>query len=630
MGIWTITYGGVEKSCADWGLTARPAISTRDRSPTKFTFRMAGAALENGVPFPFKAEVKIKQNRTYDSETETWSGSGFVFTGYQTSPVGEVDGRSQGVTLVFQDAIWLMQNTTFQQMWKVNASDGHGGVTTTDVPVSRCVLFLDIVTGVEQSIAWQLNEIISYAASCGIAIAAGDIDYTDWTMNYYHCRAVSCWDAVLKCLEPAPDAKVWVDGSTTPPTLHVRTRAALAALTPPTETGPGPITLPYRGSDAAGRRHFSSKGFTPRYDLVVPQVVLQYQTNNTVDGKQAPSFANDVYPASVGGVTGGQLPFAMVCPIDLAGTSSTTEFASLDCEPVACVGGSHADKRAWWASKRGGEEDKLADFRVRFGAETLDDATITDEAGNAVDLSAYPNRIVHGTYHDWMENGSTQIVAVRAKVKVKAKFAQYDVVGSTPAETDTNGNLVGRARAQDLSCQITLTNAPSGSRVFQNLSIDTNGAESPVTGLAQKIFNSRSTLDYDGDHEIMDPGLPNGDPATPPLVQLIGHWNVLNFSGGAAAWATANMTIAATDIDLVTNHVRIQVGPARHLQPQDWNSMLQYFRQRRTFILSSARSTGYGGAGGSVTMAKNTPDANTVAGLNVSQFDNVIADAPTS
>lgn len=444
--VWTITYdsgsGPVEKAAADWGLNAKPVIKTRDRSPTSFSFHMAGAAPEGTIPFPFKSKVTIRQNRTYTAGA--WSGSGFVFVGYQTTQPADVDGKSQGITLVFQDAIWMLQNTTYQQLWQQASTPGSPWL------VSRCVLFMDISSWIPNqyfSVKWQIQQIISYAASCGISIATGTMDYDNWFLNYHHCQAVSCWDAILKCLEPIADAKVWVDGSTSTPTLNIRTRANIAAMSTPTGTGPGPITLPYKGTDSAGRKHYSSRGFTPRYDLIPPQVVLQYQINNTVNGKPAPSWQNDVYPATVGGSSSGQMPFALVCPIDLTGASITTETGQLDCEPLACVGGTHAAKRAWWANKRGGEQNKLSDFRVRFGAYTLADATVTDDSGNPIDLTQYPNRIVKGTYHAWMKNGSTQINAIRAHIRVKTQFTEWDAVGSTPAETDTNGNLVRKASA---------------------------------------------------------------------------------------------------------------------------------------------------------------------------------------
>ena len=644
-GVWTLTYnnggGAVEQTCAAWGLTAKPVIKTRDRNATGFSFRMVGAAPEGTMPFPFypallaagnsvanaelKSRVVIKHYSTWTGGTG-WSGLLFTFVGYLSAQPADVDGKSQGVTLEFKDAIWLLQNTTFQQLWTQNTTG-----SSSQIYVSRCVLFMDInswVPNVYQSVQWQINQIITFAAACGIAIAPGTIDYSGWYLNYYHCRAVSCWDAILKCLEPIPDAKVWIDGSASTPALHVRTRAAIAALSAPTTTGPGPITMPYKGADAAGRRHFSSHNFTPRYDLIPPQVVLQYQTNTTVNGKAAPSFSDDIYPASVGGVTGGQMPFAMVCPIDLTGASITTETGTLDCEPLACIGGSHAAKRAWWASKRGGEQHKLADFRVRFGADTLADAVITNEAGTDVTatvLANYPNRIVKGTYHAWMKNGTTQINAMRVHVKVTAQFAEYDVAGSTPAETDTNGNLIKKSNAHDLHYDLTVTNAPSGVTTFNGWNI-TAFAETPVSSLAQNIYNSRAELDYDGEHEIIDAGIVG---TSAPLSQIIGHWNVLNFSGGLAAWAGANMTISGTDINLLTNHVRIQVGPAKHLQPQDWNSMLQFFRYRRIFMPSSQRATGYGDPNNTVDMALNTPDGNTAPGLAVDS-QNLLVDYATS
>jgi len=635
--VWTITYndgtGAVEKSAADWGLNAQPIIRTRDRSETVFGFRMAGAAPEGAIPFPnfqelviggmavatamTRAKIIIKQNRTF--ATGAWSGSGYVFTGYMMNPKGRVDGHHQGIMLDFADAIWLMKNTTFQQLWTQNVPAGGGGVTTTTIPASRVVLFLDIASYVTtpwsiKSVQWQIGELLTYAASCGIAITAGTIDYSGWYINYVHVKAVSIWDALLKCLEPIPDAKVWIDGSTSTPTLHVRTRANIAAMTAPTTTAPGPVTLPYKGTDSAGRKH-DNTDLTPRYDLIPPQVVIQYQTNTTVNGLAAPSWNYDVYPPA----STGQMPFAMVVPIDLTGASYSTQTAQLDCEALACVGGTHAAKRAWWASKRGGEQDKLSDFRLRFqdttgSAVVIGDATVTDDSGAAINLTNYPNRIVKGNYHAWMKNNSgTQINAIRAHIKVKVQFVEYDVVGTTPAETDTNGNVIRKTTSHELHAHVVLTNSAPGVVTYNGLNI-TQLAETAATGLAQNIYTARQALDYDGQHEIVDAGIIG---SSIPLAQIVGHWNVLNISGGKSAWATANMTIAGSTIDLMTNHQTIDIGPAKHLSPQDWNELLQFFRSRQVFMFAGQRATGYGDQNANVDMARNTPDANSVPGLAV-------------
>lgn len=611
--VWTIEYDGTEQSAADWGLSSQPLIRTRDRQPTSVSFRMPALGPEDDIPIPFQGAVVIRQNRTWDAEAEEWSGTGYVFRGYQSTQRGHVDGRGSGVSLVFQDALWLLGNTVYQQEWKQWISDGHGGWTEDVQYVSRAILFNDVDNpGVPQSIAWQMSQIATFAISAGISLQVGTIELDTWFLPFHHIRAESCLDAMLKCLEPVPDAKLWIDGSTSPPTLHCRTRASIAAETPPTTTGPGPVTLPYRGSDAAGRLHVSSD-LTPRYDLIPPAVVLQYQINNTVDGRAAPQWSVDAYPLG----NDGRDPFSMVVPIDLTGVNVTYAKAQLDCETVACNGGTTASKRAWWASVRGGEQSELADTRVRLqdrsgNAVAIPDATITDDDGNAVSLTTYPRRIVGGTAHEWMTTGGSPVVVKRAHIKARITSATYDVVGTTPAETDTNGHIVGPAGTKELHVTVLLTNAPAGVTDFSTIdSLETG--EAPVADLAENIWTSRQTLDYDGSHEIIDPGLPDGTRI--PLLQILGHWNVLNLTGGKAAWETADLTIAGTEIDLVTNHQRIDIGPAKHLSPGDFNSLLQFFRGRRVYMNRSVRETGYASVGGEVDMPRGTPVGNTVPGV---------------
>ncbi len=635
-GVWTITYNGSEQAAAAWGLTARPVIRTRDRSPTQISFRMAGADPASAVPFPFQAQVIIKHYSAWNGLAGGWTGLLYTFTGYQAAQSGDLSGHGQGINLVFKDAIWLMQNTTFQQLWTIASTPSNPDY------ISRCVLFMDINSwepNTYQSVQWQVTQIIAYAAECGIAIAPGTIDYSGWFLNYYHCRAVSCWEAILKCLEPIPDAKVWVDGSQNPPVLNVRTRANLAALPAPTATAPGPITLIYKGTDSAGRRHFSTQSFTPRYDLIPPQVVIQYQINNTFNGKSSPTFTNDVWPLSVNGNSDGQMPFAQVCPMDLTGAAITTQTGTLDSQPLMVTSaqtgysegspGDHAIKRQWWSEKRGGETEILTDWRVRFGSATISDATVVDDYGNPINLAQYPNRICAGSYHAWMAGVAGGIYAIRAHIKVTVQYTQYDAPGSTPAETDTNGNVIRKAATHDLHAHVTLTNSPAGLQTYVGKNL-TALAETPVPNLAQNVFNSRAMLDYDGSHEIIDPGITNGKNLTAPLTQIIGHWNVLNFTGGNPLWATANMTISGTEIDLVTNHIKIEVGPSKHLQPQDWNSMLQFFRYRRLYIDSAVRATGYASANNNVDMPLNTADGNTVPGLNVDQQQAILAPDATN
>src|ERR1017187_407927 len=295
MGVITITYGydtsPVEKTAAAWGVNAAPMVHTRDRYETEFHAVMAGAAIENGVPFKFYPQ-EINQGSTaaaaelacrvvftqYASWTggTGWSNVLWKFTLYLSKQPGFVSGAGQHINVVFSDAIWLMKNTQFQQLWNLASAPGS------PFYVSRCVLFMDINSWVPNqymSVQWQLQQIIAFCRTCGLNITTGNVDYSVWFLNYVHTQATSCWGALLRCLEPIPNAKVWMDSSSGTPTLHIPTRANIAAMSAPTGTGPGPITLPYRGTDAAGRQHESSDNFEPRWDLCHAQVVLQYLIN---------------------------------------------------------------------------------------------------------------------------------------------------------------------------------------------------------------------------------------------------------------------------------------------------------------------------------------------------------------
>ena len=121
----------------------------------------------------------------------------------------------------------------------------------------------------------------------------------------------------------------------------------------------------------------------------------------------------------------------------------------MDCEPLACSGGTNATKRAWWASRRGGEQAKFSDSRLRFqdnafAETTIPDATLTYATTrgsrfgrqsarggrrlSAADLALFTHRIVRGTHHSWMTTGGNPVRSLKVRVSVKTEHALYDVV----------------------------------------------------------------------------------------------------------------------------------------------------------------------------------------------------------
>ena len=243
---------------------------------------------------------------------------GVIFQGIRRQWTGRAQPEARSTNLVFCDAIWDLQNTPFQHYWQQQQPGG----TASQQYFSRINLFQNISAGPGNpwsylTVKQQLQQILTYAASkCGIAVQAGTIDPTQ-VFNIMPCKAVSCWDAILKCLQLLPDVMTQMDYSTTPPTLHFFQRTVSA----------GVKTLPWSGTDANGRAHKSSN-LKDRPDLVPSEVVLQYQTNTNYNGTQLQYWSTDAYPV---GSTGAAVQ-ALVAPIDITGPSVTTISKTVNAE----------------------------------------------------------------------------------------------------------------------------------------------------------------------------------------------------------------------------------------------------------------------------------------------------------
>jgi hypothetical protein len=545
MGTWTIQYSGTEKSAAAWGLTAAPVWRARTQAAQQFSFQMPGADPAGASPFPFEAQVIIRQNRTGGGTawTNDASANHFVFQGRLISPVGNVSGSRQDITLVFQDAWYDLENIPFQQLWDI-----YGGTAY----FSRAYLFYNPgPTPSYLTVAQQLANIITFAAGAGANIQAGTITSTSGTsgaseMPWYAVRGLSCAAAIKKCLECFPDLIVWIDGSTTPPSFNCVPRASLTS-----------ISLPYKGTDAHGRAHLSSQ-IKPRYDLAPSQVVLQYQQVISSGATSAVELSTEVYPS---GSTGMALR-ALVCPIDLRGGSASfakTQIVTQAFDPTQVA--------AFWQTHVKSLKDSdivgtpaIVDTTINSGSTY--GISVVDSTGAAINYATYyPVEMIRPSkWASW-----TGVNVIEATVSAYLSYSKAKKVGAASSARTTD-----KITQHLHTVKIKLCNAPLGATNYVTETAYNSG-ESPVSGLAQTIYNSLTQLQYEGAHEIIE---------QTSVWQVIGPWNVLNLTGGATAWATMNAALPEVEIDFLRNQTRLTIGPARHLAPQDLNNYLQFFRQR--------------------------------------------------
>jgi hypothetical protein len=328
--------------------------------------------------------------------------------------------------------------------------------------------------------------------------------------------------------------------------------------------------------------------------------------------------------------------------IDLQGYNVTTTTAQMDCEPLAGRGGTNATKRAWWASRRGGEQAKFSDSRVRFQDNafvetTVPDATITyasstgtDTDGNpriagavlsAADLALFTNRIVRGTHHSWMTSGGDPVRSLKVGVSVKTEHAIYvvatgDILGQLPANestsnTATNGSRQGKINTEESHCEIELTNASNaldGSPFTATTVASTTPGENYILGeggIAQYLFNALQVFQYDGEYTKVETEFANN----------VGLTNAVNFMGGRVEWATMNAQPQSVIEDFGSRETFVRIGVSNHLTAGQLSSLLNMWAFRRPWYNPAVRADNSVATGGEVAMPQTAGSANTTGGL---------------
>ncbi len=580
----TLLYDGTEQTIQAWGFDM-PKRTRKSRTAGIFKLIMPNGDPAAAALIPFEAQVKIYANRT--GAGTAWSGGVCIFAGRRTDRPSQTSGDSRDVLMVFSDAWYDLEKTPYQQLWyKRNAGDTSPNTGY----YTRIYLWHDYSTGGLLSSDAQLAEIINFAATeCGVLIQAGRIDPIQ---NYpvYPTKALSCADAINLVVRSMPDVTTSIDYTTTPPTLNIRQRAQL-----------GSITLPYNTSDLAGTRRHETLSIKDRPDLQAPSIILQYQTNNTVDGESFTAFSADSYGTDSTGFSLRDI----VAPLDMRGSKITYlagQLTAAACNPAS---------NAFWTTHKpdlndatitpngSGGTDFVVNPAVNDGSDFC--ITVTDTSGSPVSLDAYPNELEsNGHYAPWMKSGSTQINVKEVVVTAYLKYYSKDSAGIVK-----NHDLSSHA----VSVRLKLTNSAVGTVSYLSQNVTDPGETAPIF-LAYAIWcsinnvvpnlvdgyyvppesvpalDSPSNLQWEGTHVVRENNLNT----------LIANDVTLNLTAdpatGNAPWTGMNATIYEIEEDYFECTTTIQFGPHKNLTAEQFFDQTMLWRFRFVFDPPSMRSTG--------------------------------------
>ena len=592
----TLAYNGTEKTLADWGLEDESAMS-KVVNLAMDTFRV-GKPMANVFDdpiFPFEAQVILRAGRESGTGApNSFAGGVIEFQGKRLLHVLEGRPDFEGVIYNFAGPWYDLQETAYQQQacWWLGPVDQTVHDLSSDVWL--CYKFTPPTTFGRIHTGQQIEETLQHcldmfeAQGMAAPFQIGTIDVAV-PLAPYPMQDVKCTEVIEYCLRCSPDAGLWFDYSTLPPTANVTSGANNT-----------PVTLAL--ADGVGHE---SMRIVARPDLQARSVVLFFKQTNQFDGaswvqktkqKYGPHGSNNALDPD-GGLR------VLVQTIDLQGFSMTHVYGELQTLTPA-------NNRAFWRAVL----PELQSTKVRAFA-LLGGLTVQDDDGNIVSLSTYPNILMDGSsICEWMtlEDG-TPVTGQAVTITADATYKLYDVdaTGSDP-ETATNGSLVEWFPRKQLSWRGVITNGVTGK--YGAISESVDGDTIPA-GLAQMLYTSLAGLQHEGEVTVVGREISGG----------VNLGNVLNLSNGRTEWAAMNAWIQSITKEYGTGRRTLVIGPQQFLSAGGLTALFLINRQRRIYSNPKARASGKSSNGdNSVTLGKHSAKENTSAGLPEKKYEAIL------
>jgi hypothetical protein len=491
----------------------------------------AGSTLRLDIATAYDAAPLL----SYDAACTVACDGTAYFRGKARSARPSADGSIEGQSIEIRDAWHDLEETIYQEPWSV----GSGSVM---LPIA--VLGVASGTGARITTSQQITEAVNYAISTGVAIQLGSVP-TGILLWPTEVRNISVAEVIRLSLRYHADWVPWIDHSTGPPTLNFTARSALTT----------------RALDAAD---LSSVDIVRRDDLKPAAVRIVYLNATVIDGVVYRDGIVDKYPG--GGPDSG--PRVLSTVIELAGGQMQFQKSRIQTRILPT---DQASAKTWLKKKFPHLKDvDPAHFTVtEWEKELVDDADDHPDPINPraerlepADADDLPRELVRGTIEDWMRK---KVGRVRISVSIKS------AAGATAAE---------KAAIAKGTPPVTVTATNAVTKIYKGITQFT-APEAAPTGIAQRVYESLSSYQYDGSVSF--------EAEDAPVTRY--HGTALNITGGASGWSTMAAAVHQVSVDIGRGRVSLSVGPAPYVSAEDFLELQRLFRGRPVTWMSQAERT---------------------------------------
>ena len=610
--MWTLQYfgpgGTVEKPFPLLGTPAGWGIS--GECPFEFYGAAKSAVhlvttddFDDAFRFAYNARVIIRRDRVYAGGA--YSGGTIWFQGYVAQPSRSARGAKQNHSYTLYNWVHWAERIGFRQPYKTRKNPFNPAAPTYNVDYSDEVCLGENPAEGRQDVAEQIIEILesmnqrhnptrrrSYGGAVDAAqdlVQIGAIGVAGVPMPRAPMRCVKCFEALRECLRQVPDAVLWTDYTTTPPTVNVTRVGAMnaATLTLPTND----VTSVIPGLALKPRHDRQLNGFLIAYKSVQKITLSTGGEINTL------VWIYDKFPANCDADD----PLVESYVIDLAGRQFSRTVVNCRTLPVNAGHADPATRLAWWQ----GQDDRLNSPRIVPGTLAIDAASLTvlDGDGNAIDLADYPYQLTPDSGVPVPDMG---VSTVQAVVTAKASWHRY---------LDTVDVIADKEERQQIHARITLCDLNTGGG-WQELTATTlleTGEAAPI-GLAEYLYNAFKDLQHQGEIETVGQDI-RGDVAVGMKLNIETPGSVF-----------ADNLVQSVTGEIFHGVLKAEVGPPGVLGLSDLIEQLRTVRHIANWKLPTGRSSGTGAGGSSLTLPSVAARENTIPGFGEPSLHTTAAD----
>jgi hypothetical protein len=573
---WTLEHDGEERTFAELGFSqlTRKRVS---QGADEVTFVADGRDVDAPNLFaPFADTLVVRRDRVRDSGG-AWSGGTIWFAGIVTQIPRRGTAGAESNLYRLAGPWWFLESLTFEKTFNVFDHYATPGDTASakvyrQEYVSHC--FLNLASTApetplgKQTTGQQIVEALNWAlkpfADAGapapfqIGTVTPDVD-----PPFDEVRDITCAEVIHKMLRFTPDAVTWFDYTTSPPTFHCKRRAEMAE-----------VNVALNGGDLIRELRIH-----PRFDLQSAYVLIRYEQNNTVDGVSWVGVAFDRWPDPL--PAGPMANFnALRFTVDLQGQQSSTTRARLACAAF------DETNREWWLARHpqfkpfGLASDFTdADPNNPITSFELVEGSVERKPTNPAEADQHhPRELVSGQIADWM-NFASQRVTFSCKANL----------------TFRNGHTV---RNHPLTYQCLSTSATGGS--FQNQQVSAYAEPIPM-GLARKIYDAISVLQYEGELTLQEEEVTGG----------LAVGQLFNLTGGQLTeWSAMRALVQQVTENVDAGATTVEFGPPRNLSAGELVDLLRINRNRLIHYSPDLPISGSATAATEIGLGNDLPEKN--------------------